>query len=96
MDLRRRQINFVLRHSRGPKQAHDFGISLRAQPRQNRSGVLAEITRSALRLPLLVKRAGIQFHLGADAALVVAQRFQIDAHPVVVISFAAQNDWRTA
>ncbi len=91
------EIDFVLRHAGGPEQPDHFDVTLSAEPREDRRCVLAEIAGSALHFPLLIERPGVYFDLRANRALVVVQRFQIDASPIVFIAalVAQQNRRRT-
>src|SRR5260370_8957785 len=80
------EVDFVLRNACWPEQTHDFDVMLGAEPGEDGRSVLATIARRALHFPLLVQRAGVNFDLGADAAFVVVQRLQVNAHPVVLIA----------
>ncbi len=92
-----RQIYFVLRHARRPQQPNDFGVTLRAQPGKNRGGVLPQIARRTGHLPFLIQRSRVEFDFRSDSALVVVQRLEVDAHPIVLITtLIAQNERRAA
>ncbi len=80
------EIDLVLRHAGGPEQAHDFDVLLGAEPGEDGRSILAEKTGRALHFPFLIQRTGVELDLGADGALVVVQRFKVDAHPIVLIA----------
>ena len=93
--LFRGQVNFILRNTRRPQQTNNFSITLRAQPGKNRRGVLPQIARRPRYFPFLIQRARVELDLRSDSVLVVIQRLQVNAHPVVLVAaFIAQNKGR--
>src|SRR5216684_3533545 len=70
----------------GQELAHDFDVLLGAESGEDGRSILAEKTGRALHFPFLIQRTGVDFDLGTDRAFVVVQRFQIDAHPIVLIA----------
>ncbi len=68
-----------------------------AEAGEDGSGILAEIAGGSGDFPFLIERAGIEFNFGADAGFIVAERFEIDVHPVVGVgAFGVKKDGRTA
>ena len=64
-----------------------------AKASENGGSVLSEIAGCALHFPLLIERACVDFHFCADGAFVVGERFEVDAHPVVLIrAFVFQEE----
>ncbi len=93
----RSEIDFVLGHAGGPEQANNFDVPLSAEARENRGRILPEVSGGALHFPLLIQRASVDFDFRANRALIVVQRFQIDANPIVMTAaLIAQQDWRCA
>src|ERR1700688_1007897 len=91
------QIYFILRDAGRPEQAHDFDIFFGAKSAEERCGVLAQVTGGAGDFPFLIERACVDFHFCADGGFVIAERFQIDMHPVVFGgAFTVKDDGRTA
>src|SRR5260370_8750096 len=58
----------------------------RTEAGENRRGVLPQVTGRACHFPLLIEHACVEFDLRADSALVVVERLQGDAHPVVLFA----------
>ena len=70
---------------------------LRTEAGKNWRGVLAEIARRTDHFPLLIQRAGVEFDLRPDPALVVVEGLELDAHPIVLIAaLIAQNKRQAA
>src|SRR5712664_1652316 len=71
--------------------------ALRSEPSKNWRSVLAKIAGRTGHFPLLIQRARVEFDFGPDSALVVVERLEVDAHPVVLIAaLIAQNKRRAA
>lgn len=79
------KINFILRNARGPKKADGVGNFLRAETNEQRSAVLAEITGGRRKFKFLIEGSGEEFNLGANAALVVVEAFEVDGDPIIFV-----------
>ena len=91
----RGKIDFILRHSGWPQQPHHLRVRFGAQSRQNRRGILPQITGRASHFPFLIQRARVEFDLGSNTTLVVVQRLQVNAHPTALIpAFVTQHQRR--
>ena len=68
----------------------------RTEAGENRRGALPQVAGRAGHFPLLIEHACVEFDLRADCALVVVERLQGDAHPVVLIAALIPQDNRPA
>ena len=62
----------------------------------NRQRTLPKVAGRSRHFPLLIERAGINFYLGSDSALVVVERFEIDLHPAVFLCAMIFQEQRSA
>ena len=91
----RLQLHFILHDAGRPQQAHDVGLCGFADAGEDFGGALTEEAGGADGLELLPHRARLHLDLRADAAAVVVQTEQRDAHGVVgVAAVIAQADDR--
>src|ERR1700731_2210298 len=49
-----------------PRRAHDFGVALRAEVREDGRRVLPQVSRCSCYLPFLIERSGVKLDLRAD------------------------------
>src|SRR5438034_139187 len=73
-------------HAGRPEQPHNLGAMFGTEAGENWRGALPQVAGRAGHFPLLIEHACVEFDLRADCALVVVERLQGDAHPVVLIA----------
>jgi len=86
-----------LRDAGGPEKSNHFRVFFLGKSGENRGSILSEVTACTLHFPLLIERACVDLYFCADGRFVVGERFEVDAHPVVLMAaFVAQNDRRAS
>ena len=80
-----RQVDLILQHARGPKNAQQVDALRIAQPDKNLRRRLRLVARRAGQLPLLPVPARKHLHLHASRRLVVRKARQIEPHKMVLV-----------